>query len=84
MIAYVTVIAYVAFGAFMLLIGRQEGHPACKKYGDGGDGHWLLVRMEWLLSGWSVCLPLSVFPCTIKSRNSLVAMAHPDGPGKGP
>jgi len=23
-----------------LLVGRQEGHPACKKYGeDGGGGH---------------------------------------------
>ena len=30
----------------MLLVGRQEGHPACKKYGqDGGGGHWL-VQME--------------------------------------
>ena len=24
-----------------LLVGRQEGHPACKKWGDGGDGHCL-------------------------------------------
>jgi len=23
-----------------------------------------------------------VFPCTIKSRSSLLAPAHPDGPGK--
>ena len=23
----------VAFGALTLLVGRQEGHPACKKYG---------------------------------------------------
>jgi len=22
-----------AFSALMLLVGRQEGHPACKKYG---------------------------------------------------
>jgi len=42
-----------------LLVGRQEGHPACKK-GDGGGGHWL-VRMEWRPTGWSVslCLCLS-------------------------
>jgi len=47
------------------LVGRQEGHPACKKWGDGGGEHWL-VRMEWRPAGWSVCLPLFVFPCTIK------------------
>jgi len=37
--------------------------------GDGGDGHWL-VQMEWRPAGWSVCLPLLIFPCTIKSRSS--------------
>jgi len=33
--------ALVAFSALTLLIGRQEGHPACKKYGgmvEVGDG----------------------------------------------
>jgi len=31
----------VAFSALTLLVGRQEGHPACKKYGeDGGAAHW--------------------------------------------
>jgi len=48
---------------------------------DGGCGHWL-VRMEWRPAGWSVCLPLLVFPCTIKSRSSLLAPAHPGGPRK--
>jgi len=46
-----------------LLVGRQEGHPACKKW-DGGGGYWL-VRMEWHPARWSVCLPLLIFPCTI-------------------
>jgi len=65
----------------MLLVGRQEGHPACKKiWGDGGGGHWL-VQMEWRPAGWSVCLPLLIFPCTIKS-SSLLVLAHPGGPGK--
>jgi len=49
--------------------------------GDGGGGHWL-VRMEWRPSGWSVCLSLLIFPCTIKSRSSLLAPAHPGGPRK--
>ena len=37
---------------------------------------------EWRPAGWSVCLPLLVFPCTIKSRSCLLAPAHLGGPGK--
>jgi len=33
--------------------------------------------------GWSVCLPLLIFPCTIKSRSSLLTPAHPGGLRKG-
>jgi len=69
------------YSALTLLVGRQEGHPACKKWGDGGRGHWL-VRMEWRPAGWSVFLSLLIFPCTIKSRSSLLAPAHPGGPWK--
>jgi len=29
-----------------------------------------------------VCLPLLIFPCTIKSRSSLLTLAHPGGPRK--
>jgi len=50
-------------------------------WGYGRGGHWL-VRMEWCPAGWSVCLPLLIFHCTIKSRSSLLALAHPDGPRK--
>jgi len=50
--------------------------------GDGGGGHWL-GRMDWGPAGWSVCLPLLIFPCTIKSRSSLLALADLGGPGKG-
>jgi len=63
------------------LVGRQEGHPACKKWGDGGGGHWL-VRMECRPAGWLVSASVNL-PCTIKSRSSLLAPAHPGGPGKG-
>jgi len=68
----------------MLLVGRQKGHPACKKWGDGGGGHWL-VRMEWRPPGLLMCLPLLIFPkfpCTTKSRSCLLAPAHTGGPGK--
>jgi len=71
----------LAFSALTLLIGRHEGHLAGKKYEDGGGRHWL-VRMQWRPAGWSVCLPLLISPCTIKSRSSLLARAHPGGPGK--
>jgi len=64
------------FSALTLLVGRQEGHPAYKKDGDGGSGHWL-VRMEWRPDGWSMCLSLLIFPCTIMSRSSLLAPVHP-------
>jgi len=52
-----------------------------KNQGNSGGGHWL-VRMEWRPAGWFACLPLLIFPCTIKSRSSLLAPAHPGGPGK--
>jgi len=61
--------------------GGRKGIRPVKNNGDGGGGHWL-VRMEWRPAGWSVCLPLLIFPCTIKSRSSLLAPAHPGGPGK--
>ena len=48
---------------------------------DGGGGHWL-VWMEWCPAGWSMCLPLLIFPCIIKSRSSLLAPADPSGPRK--
>jgi len=35
----------IAFGALTLLVGRQEGHPACKKL-SGGVLAWLSVRSK--------------------------------------
>jgi len=35
-----------AFSALMLLVGRQEGHPACKKL-SGGVLAWLYVWSIW-------------------------------------
>jgi len=70
-------ISWYAFSALTLLVGLQEGHPAHKKHGDGGVGHWL-VQMQWRP------VSLLISPCTIKSRSTLLALAHPGGPGKGP
>jgi len=63
------------FSVLTLLVGRQEGHPACK---NGGWWTWALVSPDGVApAGWLVCLPLLIFSCTIKSRSSLLAPAHP-------
>jgi len=41
-----------AFSALMLLVGRQEGHPACKKP-SGGVLAWLSVWSEVQTCIWS-------------------------------
>jgi len=45
------------------LVGWQEGHPACKKYGEmvevGTGWHWAPSQMV-AVSAW-----LLIFPCTI-------------------
>ena len=62
-------------------LGGRKGIRSVKNM--GGWWRWVLVsRMEWRPAGWSVCLPLLIFPCTIKSRSSLMAPAYPGGPGK--
>jgi len=44
---YIEVVVYLscAFSALTLLVGRQEGHPACKKL-SGGVLAWLSVWSE--------------------------------------
>ena len=42
LIGHFTFYLYYAFNALMLFIGRQEGHPACKKL-SGGMLVWLSV-----------------------------------------
>jgi len=60
----------VAFSALTLLVGRQEEHPACKKWGNGGGGH-CLVRMEWCPAGWSVCLPRNTCKSVVTASGEL-------------
>jgi len=57
-----------AFSALMLLVGRQEGHPACKNL-SGGVLAWLSVWSEvqtCIWPSWCHCQSLSLAP--IKSR----------------
>jgi len=61
-------------------LGGRKGIQSVKIWGDCGGGHWLVWWSDAQLDG--CCLPLLIFPCTIKSRSSLLAAAHPSGPGK--
>ena len=55
---------YRAFSALTLLVGRQEGHPACKKL-SGGVLAWLSVWSEvqtCIWPSWCLCRSLSLAP----------------------
>ena len=57
-----------AFSALKLLVGRQEGHPACKKQ-SGGVLAWLSVWSEvqtCIWPSWCQCHSLPLVP--VKSR----------------
>jgi len=58
----------IAFSALTLLVGRQEGHPACKKL-SGGMLAWLSVWSEvqaCIRLSWCHCHSLSL--ASVKSR----------------
>jgi len=48
---YIYVIYINAFSALTLLVGQQEGHPACKKL-SGGVLAWLSVWSEMQTCIW--------------------------------
>jgi len=62
------ILTTVAFSALTLLVGRQEGHPACKKLSDGVLA-WLSVWSKvqtCIWPSWCHCHSLSLAP--VKSR----------------
>jgi len=64
----------VFFSALTLLVGWQEGHPACKKTEWWGTGMvWLSVwseaRIICIWSSWCHCLP--IISCSSKIQNGL-------------
>ena len=76
---------YIAFSALTLLVGRQEGHPACKK------------TLEWCSTGMVICLErdadlhmaqLMPLPLTVSCFSKIqigftfLVPAHPGSPGK--
>ena len=61
-------VTFFAFSALTLLVGRQGGHPACKKL-NGGVLAWLSVWSEvqtCIWPSWCHCHSLSLAP--VKSR----------------
>ena len=56
-----------AFSALTLLVGWQEGHPACKKL-SGGLLAWLSVWSEVQTCIWSSCHCHSLSLASVKSR----------------
>ena len=48
----------IAFSALTLLVGRQEGHPACKRM--GGWRRWAMVSPYGVVSSRIVCVSASL------------------------
>ena len=72
---------FIAFSALTLLVGRQEGHPSCKKL-SGGVLAWLSVWSEVHIAQL-MPLPLTV-SCFSKIQIGFTFLvpAHPGSPGK--
>jgi len=71
-------VRWLAFSALTLLVGRQEGHPACKK-------------LEWWGAGVVICLErdadvhmaqLMPLPLTVSCFSTFLVPAHPGSPGQ--
>ena len=76
----------MAFSALTLLVGRQEGHPACKKL-SGGVLAWLsdLKGGADLHMAQLMPLPLTVsFFSKIQIGSTFLVPAHLGSPRKGP
>ena len=73
-----------AFSALTLLVGRQEGHPACKKQSGGGTGMGIcLERGADMHMAQLMPLPLTV-SCSSKIQIgfTFLVSAYPGCPGK--
>jgi len=69
----------IAFNVLTLLVGWQEGHPACKKL-SGGVLVWLFVWSEVQTCIWSSgCHCHSLSLASVKSR--LVLLSGTGSPG---
>jgi len=73
---------FSAFSALTLLVGRQEGHPACKKTERWGAG---VDRGSDLHMAQRIPVPLTVSCfCKIQIGFTFLVPAHPGSPGQWP
>jgi len=73
-----------AFSALMLLVGWQEGHPACKKL-SGGVLAWLSVCSDVQTCIWAQLMPLPLtVSCFSKIQTGFTFLvpAHPGSTGQ--
>jgi len=73
-----------AFSALTLLVGRQEGHPACKKQ-SGGVLVWLSVWSKVQTCIWPQLMPLPLtVSCLSKIQIGFISLVPADlgSPGK--
>jgi len=80
---YLTVSQSTAFSDLMLLVGRQEGHPACKITEWWGDAWFCLERGADLHMAQLMPLPLTV-SCFSKIQIGFTFLvpAYPGSPGQ--
>jgi len=72
----------IAFSALTLLVGRQEGHPACKKLSVGAGVVICLERGADLHMAQLMPLPLAVSCCSkIEIGFTFLVPAHPGKKG---
>ena len=78
----IVLLCFIAFSASTLLVGRHEGHPACKKL-SGGVVAWLSIWSKDLHMAQLIPLPLTV-SCFSKIQigSTFLVPAHPGSPGK--
>jgi len=76
-------ILFIAFSALILLVGRQEEHPACKNLSDKVLA-WLSVcskvQMTCTCFSWCQCHP--IISCFIKIGLAFLVLAYPNCLGK--
>jgi len=82
---YFYVIRHVsAFSALTLLVGRQEGHPACKKLDWWGTGMVICLERDADLHMAQLMPLLFTVSCFSKIQIgfTFLVQAHPGSPGK--
>ena len=84
---YFASLVETTFSALTLLVGRQEGHPACKKL-SGEVLAWLSVcsevQMICIWSSWCHCHCQPIICCSSKIHNGLPFWWRFTCPGKRP